>query len=106
MAETIVKLSRSYTVHGQTFDSVTVREPTYAEIYRSGLGRPSDWQPTQHGPMLVRYPDVVDAYLLRCCKEPTYECIGELNAVDSLKLEEAVVGFFREKPESTTSPTD
>lgn len=101
-----VKLSKSYTENGITFDSIDLREPTYKEIFRSGLGRPSDWQPTQHGPMLVRYPEVVDAYLERICVAPGYEFIGCLGAIDSLKLEEAVVGFFRELPPSKTSQTD
>ncbi|MBY5407166.1 phage tail assembly protein [Rhizobium leguminosarum] len=106
MAETIVNLSKSYTAHEKSFDAVTLREPTYAEIYRDGLGRPSDWQPTQHGPMLVKYPEVVDAYLQRICVSPGYESIGALNAIDSLKLEEAVTDFFREKKASPISPTD
>ncbi|MBY2918865.1 hypothetical protein [Rhizobium leguminosarum] len=106
MTETIVKLSKSYTAHEKSFDAVTLREPTYSEIYRDGLGRPSDWQPTQHGPMLVKYPEVVDAYLQRICVNPGYESIGALNAIDSLKLEEAVTDFFREKKASLISPTD
>lgn len=106
MAETIVKLSKSYTAHEKSFDAVTLREPTYSEIYRDGLGRPSDWQPTPHGPMLVKYPEVVDAYLQSICVSPGYESIGTLNAIDSLKLEEAVTDFFRERKESPKSPTD
>ncbi|MBY5709712.1 hypothetical protein [Rhizobium leguminosarum] len=106
MAEKIVKLSKSYTAHEKPFDAVTLREPTYSEIFRDGLGRPSDWQPTQHGPMLVKYPEVVDAYLQRICVSPGYESIGVLNAIDSLKLEEAVTDFFREKKEPPKSQTD
>ncbi|MGO7576598.1 phage tail assembly protein [Rhizobium ruizarguesonis] len=106
MSETIVKLSKSYTAHEKSFDAVTLREPTYSEIYRDGLGRPSDWQPTQHGPMLVKYPEVVDAYLQRICLSPGYESIGALNAIDSLKLEEAVTDFFRERKEPPKSPMD
>jgi hypothetical protein len=106
MTETIVKLSKSYTAHEKTFDAVTLREPTYTEIFRDGLGRPSDWQPTQHGPMLVKYPEVIDDYLQRICLNPGYESIGALNAVDSLKLEEAVTGFFLERKEPQRSPTD
>ncbi|MBY5804082.1 phage tail assembly protein [Rhizobium leguminosarum] len=105
MTETIVKLSKSYTAHEKSFDAVTLREPTYSEIYRDGLGRPSEWQPTQHGPMLVKYPEVVDAYLQRICVNPGYESIGALNAIDSLKLEEAVAGFFLERKEPPKSPT-
>ncbi|MBB2841465.1 UNVERIFIED_ORG: hypothetical protein GGE64_005248 [Rhizobium etli] len=106
MAEITVKLSRSYEAHGKTFHEVVLREPTYSQIYRENLGRPRDWQPTQHGPMLVKYPDVVDAYLQRICISPGYECIDALNAVDSLRLEEAVAGFFLEKSEPQKSQTD
>ncbi|MBX5082165.1 phage tail assembly protein [Rhizobium lentis] len=106
MADTIIKLSKSYTAHDKSFDAVTLREPTYSEIFRDGLGRPSDWQPSQHGPMLVKYPEVVDAYLQRICVSPGYECIGALSAIDSLKLEEAVTSFFLERKEPPKSPTD
>jgi hypothetical protein len=106
MADTVVSLSKGYTAHEVTFDKVTLREPTYSEIFRDGLGRPSDWQPTPHGPMLVKYPEVIDAYLRRICVSPGYESIGALNAIDSLKLEEAVAGFFLEMKEPQRSPTD
>lgn len=106
MPEIKVELSKEYTAHGKTFSEIVLREPTYSQIYRDGLGRPRDWQPTPHGPMLVKYPEVVDAYLQRLCVNPGYECIDALNAVDSLRLEEAVAGFFLERKEPPKSPTD
>jgi hypothetical protein len=94
MAPIVVKLAKPYEVHDTKFSTVELREPTYKEIYRDGLGRPQEWQPTPNGPMQVTYPVVVDAYLQKILISPGYECLGALSAVDSLKLERAVCDFF------------
>ncbi len=95
MTQKTVQLSKKYTAHDKVFDSVTLREPTYKEIYMDELGRPRDWQRTTDGsPVLVTYSSVVDAYLQRIIVEPGYECISGLNAIDALKLEHAVCAFF------------
>lgn len=99
-----VTLSRKYTVHGKTFDTVELREPTYKDVFMAGLGMPFEWQLSPNGsPMRVSYPLVVDAYIVRLATNPSAECLGELVAVDALKLEAALVGFFMEL--ATTSPT-
>lgn len=98
MTETIVKLSRRYEVPGvEPFDSVTLREPTYAEMFIDGLGKPEEWQPTGKGTAVhVTYPAVVDAYLQRLIVSPGYEFISTIAARDAVKLERVVCGFFRE----------
>lgn len=99
-----ITLSRKYTVHGKTFDTVELREPTYNDVFVQGLGMPFEWQVSPAGtPMRVSYPLVVDAYINRLAKNPTAECLAELVAVDALKLEAALVGFFLEL--ATSSPT-
>jgi hypothetical protein len=102
MTQTVVTLSKSYIAHDKTFDKITLREPTYKEIYMDGLGRPQEWQPTNGGgAVLVTYSSVVDEYLQKLVVDPGYECIGALNAADAMKLERAVCGFFLDMTAST-----
>jgi len=106
MTQTVVTLSKSYTAHDKTFDKITLREPTYREIYMDGIGRPQEWQPSSDGkPVLVTYFSVVDEYLQQIVVEPGYECIGALNAIDAMKMERAVCGFFQDTTELKTTST-
>ncbi|MBB3608670.1 hypothetical protein [Rhizobium sp. BK602] len=106
MTQTVVPLSKSYTAHDKTFGKITLREPTYKEIYMDGLGKPQDWQPTGNGrAVLLTFPEVVDAYLQKIIVEPGYECISQLNPVDSLALEREVCGFFLVTTESKKPST-
>jgi hypothetical protein len=107
MAETtVVDLSESYTAHGKSFKTVTLRRPVYREIYQDGLGRPQELQPGPNGkPMVLTYAGTVDAYLQKLIIEPGYECIGELSAIDAMKLEVAVCDFFRDRTAPKTPPT-
>lgn len=102
--DAIIRLSRSYEAHGKTFDSITLREPTYRETHMDGLGRPYDWQASGDSAMRVVFPAVVDAYLQKIVKEPGYECIGQISAIDAGRLEKAVCDFFREPMPSSTVP--
>ncbi|MFK0330706.1 hypothetical protein ACIQUB_06240 [Rhizobium sp. NPDC090275] len=90
----IVPLSKQYTVHDKTFSEVKLREPTYSEIFMQGRGKPREWQPSPHGPVVVSYPGVVDSYLQELVVEPGYEFLSSLSVVDALKLEKAVLDFF------------
>ena len=103
--DVVVSLSRSYDAHGKTFDSVTLREPTYRETHMEGLGRPYDWQSSGDSAMRVVFPVVVDSYLQRIVKAPGYECIGLISAIDANRLEKAVCDFFREPTPLSTQPT-
>ncbi|MDB5582833.1 MAG: hypothetical protein JWR80_8009 [Bradyrhizobium sp.] len=106
MTQVIVKLSRSYTVHNETFDSVSFREPTYKDIYMDGLGMPEELQPTGNGgAMVVTYYSVIAEYVTRLAVKPTAECLHELSATDAKKIERTISGFFRDTPAPTTSPT-
>ncbi|OLP56824.1 hypothetical protein BJF92_12190 [Rhizobium rhizosphaerae] len=108
MAAKEVILSRRYEVPGVApFDRVTLREPTYADRYMSGLGLPQEWQPNgRGGGMVVTYPEVVDAYLQRLIVSPGYEHISGISATDGGRLEAALAGFFLEPTGSTASPTN
>ena len=102
---TEVKLSKSYTVNGTTFDTIVMRDPTYADVFMSGLGEPSEWQPSKSGMMRLVYSDVIDKYLQRLVQAPAYELLHEISATDALRLQEAVCGFFMEKPDVSKRPT-
>ncbi|NTI92281.1 hypothetical protein G6L78_01415 [Agrobacterium rhizogenes] len=106
MSQTVVLLSKSYTAHNKTFNKITLRDPTYKEMYMDGLGKPQEWQPTSGGGgVFVTYSSVVDEYLQKLVVDPGYECIGGLNPVDSMKLERAVCGFFHDTTASTKPST-
>jgi hypothetical protein len=100
-----IPLTRSYEAHGKTFDSVTIREPTYAITHIRGLGRPYDFQPSKEGMIAVTYPTVVDEYLQQLVVEPGYECLSALSAIDALRLERAVCDFFTETKLPSILPT-
>lgn len=102
---TIIKLSRTYTAHGKTFDTVELREPTYKDLFMSGLGMPFEWQVSPAGtPMRVSYPQVVDSYISRLAKNPSAEYLAELVAIDALRLEKALIGFFTEPAKTSPEP--
>ncbi|WP_312946333.1 hypothetical protein [Agrobacterium sp.] len=106
--QTTVKLSRTYHagVENKAFDTITLREPTFADTHMSGLGKPQEFQPGPRGTnMLVSYPDVVDAYAQRLIVEPGYEYISRISALDALALERAICSFFLHTEQSGTPPT-
>jgi len=101
-----VTLSRIYTADDKTFSTVEIREPTYADVFMSGIGMPRDIQPVAGGGMaFLSYPERFDEYLQRLIVSPGYEYIGGIAAIDALKLQEAVSDFFREQPDASKSAT-
>jgi hypothetical protein len=93
-----VKLGASYTAHGKTFNTVTLREPTFGDIYVDGLGEPEEVQPTAGGGiMIVTNYLAIGQYLERLAIEPTAECLTTLSASDSRKLKRAITGFFHDQ---------
>ena len=106
MTDVVVPLSKKYAAHDKTFDKVVLREPSYAEIFGEGLGRPQEWQRAGDGTMvMVTYPSVVNEYLTRIVVEPGYDCILQLKTLDALKLERAVCDFFWDLTASKTPST-
>ncbi|KQV32255.1 hypothetical protein ASC97_01265 [Rhizobium sp. Root1203] len=102
----IVELTRSYEADGKRFDTITLREPTYAETHINAIGKPFDYQPAKNGGVLsLTYPHIVDQYVKVLLVEPTYEDIGQLSAVDSMRLESAVCDFFMEETRWPKPPT-
>lgn len=106
MSDVTVPLSRTYLVHDKTFDRVTLREPTFQDIYIDGLGEPTEWQRSQAGVMvrLVRH-DVIGEYVSRLATEPTVDYLVKLNPVDSIRLAEAVRDFFIVPDTPENAPT-
>jgi hypothetical protein len=98
-----VKLGRRYTAHDQSFDSVTLREPTFSDIYVDGLGEPEEAQPLPGGGYMVvtNYP-VIAQYVERLAIAPTFECLTQLSPTDSRRVKKAITGFFREEAEKET----
>ncbi|CAD7036388.1 phage tail assembly protein [Pseudorhizobium halotolerans] len=104
---TSVKLSKSYSApDGTAFDTITLREPTYKDVFMDGLGQPREWQPVAGGSALLTYPERVDAYAQRLIVKPGYEFISGLTALDALRIEEAICGFFMEPKEQAKSETN
>jgi hypothetical protein len=92
-----VTLSRKYTAFDKTFDTVRLREPTYKDMYVSGLGAPEELQPTPGGGyiLLTNY-EVISRYIDRLAVEPTSEHLDGLSATDGTRIAKAVSAFFRE----------
>lgn len=105
MPNVTIKLSKTYSAHGEDFDTVELREPTYKDIFIDDIGSPFEWQQTAHGPVLVRFPSVVGRYVERLAVKPGIESLTQLNVTDSLALEGVINGFFL-KPTTSTPPPD
>lgn len=104
MADTSVPLTKRYDQPGAVpFDRILLREPTYEDIYPSGLGMPMEVQPGPQGSrMVVAYPVTIDAYLQRLVVSPGYDAVRMLGAIDAIRLERAVCGFFMDAADSTS----
>ncbi len=101
---TTVTLSRTYTANDKTFSTIDIREPTYADVFMSGIGAPRDIQPVAGGGIaFLSYPERFDQYLQRLIVSPGYEYISGVAAIDALKLEEAVYDFFRDPADASKS---
>lgn len=105
MAPVTVKLSRLYDAHDKAFDSVKLREPTFADSHIDGLGHPQEWQPTPNGPILATYRKVIGEYINRLAIDPTAECLTGISAVDAMRLERAVLDFFIDPKTSDSAST-
>lgn|GEM_PF-2490082 len=97
MGDRTIPLSKRYEVPGEApFEKVVLREPTYHDIFVSGLGRPVEWQPSKTGEIVrIVYAEIIDAYVSRLIKAPSYGAISGLEAPDALAVAEEVCGFFR-----------
>lgn len=87
-----VKLSKRYEAHGTPFDSVTVREPRFADLLE--LGEPYEFQRAGGNNVVIENVATVAAYVRRCVQEPGFEMLGELSIDDARKVRNAVLGFF------------
>lgn len=107
MANTEVPLSKRYEPPGSVpFDKVVLREPTYEDIFPSGLGMPMEVQPGPQGSrMIVAYPVTVDAYLQKLVVQPGYDAVRMIGALDAIRLEKAVCSFFMDAADSSSPQT-
>lgn len=108
MADNTVILTKRYEPSGMVpFDRIVLREPTYEDIYPSGLGMPMEVQPGPQGSrMIVAYPVTIDAYLQRIVvSSGGYDAVRFVNAIDAQRLEKAVCGFFMDAADSSSPQT-
>lgn len=107
MAEKTVPLSQSYTAHKTTFDSLTFREPTWAEY--SEIGPVHEWQRSETGPVFLTYHDKIATYVKRTIVPPHggtgAAMLAVLNLADMMKASEAVEAFFTQAAQSNRPPT-
>ena len=107
MGDNTVILTKRYDPPGMVpFDRIVLREPTYEDIYPSGLGMPMEVQPGPQGSrIVVAYPVTIDAYLQRIVVSPGYDAVRLLNAIDAQRLEKAVCSFFMDAADLSSPQT-
>ncbi|PBC09196.1 hypothetical protein [Mesorhizobium sp. WSM3859] len=93
MAEIVVPLSRQYEAHGEVFKSVTVREPGWEDYL--ALGEPYEIQRAGGQEVVIENTATIAAYVKRCIVTPGTEKLGELGVLDSRKVRDTVIDFFR-----------
>lgn len=104
-----ITLSRRYEAFGKGFDSVTLREPTFADLF--AVGEVQEWQPVLggEGQMLVTHDDRIEAYIGRLAQLDA-GALSQVALTDAIKMKRAVIDFFAEARASmsppTTSPSD
>jgi hypothetical protein len=92
MADKVIPLSRRYEAHGETFESVTVREPRFADLLE--LGEPYEVQRAAGNNVVIENTATVAAYVKRCVTAPGIEKLGTLSLADARLVREAVIDFF------------
>lgn len=108
MPDTVVQLSRSYQnpFNGTSFNTVTLREPRYGDVFADGMGPPYELQPNgSGGAMVVTHYEVIRSYVERLVTAPDLGALTELSASDAMKLSKAVTDFFSEPAASSSTPT-
>ena len=108
MPDTVVTLSRRYEhpFDHTFFDTVVLREPRYVDVFADGMGPPVEYQPNgSGGAMIVTHFNIIDDYITRLAIKPGREVLGELSAIDTMRLAKAVTDFFTEPAASSTMPT-
>ena len=90
-----IKFSRRYETPLGVFETATIKEPKYSDVFIDQLGAPFEFQMSAIGlPVRVIHPEVIDRYLQRLVVSPEYGALADIAAVDAMKLQEAVLGFF------------
>lgn len=97
MADKVIKLSRTYAAHGQTFDSITLREPKSRDYLEIGDPVEMHSDPSGgDGRFVVEHLDRIKAYAQRLPIHPTPESLVDLDLVDAIAMKEAICDFFLE----------
>ncbi len=85
-----VPLSRTYTSGSSVFSKLEFREPKLVD-YRQ-VGKAIE---VQRG-VVVTYPDAIWSYVDRLLKDTPPGALNDLDLVDALAVEDAVIDFFTE----------
>ncbi len=106
-----IPLSRTYDAFGAAFAAITLREPTFEDLF--ALGEVQEWQPVPGGVdgqlMLITHDDRIRAYAERLAGKDAGK-LPLLALADAVKVKGAIIDFFAEARKSdeppTTSPSD
>jgi hypothetical protein len=110
MSETTIPLSRRYEAHGKTFTDVTLRAPKLRDHF--AVGDPVEVHPGPDGTgrFILEHGERIEAYLdrLAVADRPGRECLDDLDLADSIRVREAITGFFsaarlRNRPPTNSS---
>jgi hypothetical protein len=95
-----VPLVRPFDIHGQTFRSLVLKEPTGGLYVKHGDPFITIWTASGSG-YQVEQPDVIQAYLEELLVNddgllPGYSVVNLLGVEDTMALKEALFSFFTE----------
>ena len=90
--ERTIQLSKTYQVGSIEFDAIRIKEPTYFDVYVTGLGKP--FETIGNSQFRVVIPEAIAAYAGQLVTSPPADCLREISAADAMRLEEAIFDFF------------
>mgnify|MGYP000858083154 CR=1 FL=1 len=98
-----IKLTRSYTVHGTTFDTVVLRSPKLKDLLF--IGSPAELQMSGgKNTVLIEFPERIEQYLERIAESPTADMLTDILLPDALLVKEAVLDFFTQARKTSSPP--
>lgn len=103
MSQVTVKLSTPIRGHGGDIAEIILREPKYRDVI--SLGEPSAFARSDGGMVFsAEREGVVEGYIARLLVEPKDPALlDQLSIADTLKLKEAVYGFFAAAREANST---
>ncbi len=104
---TTIALSRSYEAGGKAFSELTIRPIRWADYME--IGEVQEAQPISGGApgqvMIVEDTDKIRRYAEKLVDGVGAQALDQLELVDTLKVREAIIGFFADARASTGKRT-